>query len=222
MPLSALNSGSPEPLGVTLTGAGVNVAVFSAHASAIEFCLFDEAGEHELRRISLPEKTGDVFHGFVGDVAAGARYGLRGHGVFAPAEGHRFNPSKLLIDPYARAIDRPFKLHPSMRGSTPDGNRPDGQDSAPAMPKAIVLPAVAHLAPRPLVPWDRTVLYELHVRGFTMRNAAIPEALRGTFGGLAHPAAIEHLVKLGVTSVEIMPAAAWIEERHLAALGLTN
>ena len=120
MPPSALDSGSPEPLGVTLMGSGVNVAVFSAHASAIEFCLFDETGGREVRRVRLPEKTGDIFHGFIGEIAAGARYGLRGHGVFAPSEGHRFNPSKLLIDPYARAIDRPFKLHSSMYGSTPD------------------------------------------------------------------------------------------------------
>jgi glycogen debranching enzyme GlgX/4-alpha-glucanotransferase len=222
MPLSVLDGGSPEPLGVTLMGTGVNVAVFSAHASAIEFCLFDAAGQRELRRVSLPEKTGDIFHGFIGDIAAGARYGLRGHGVFAPSEGHRFNPSKLLVDPYARAIDRPFKLHPSMYGSVPGSDVPDGQDSAPAMPKGIVLPAFAPLAPRSTVPWDRTVLYELHVRGFTMRNTAIPEALRGMFGGLAHPAALDHLVRLGVTTVEIMPAAAWIEERHLAALGLPN
>ena len=226
MPLSALDSGSPEPLGVTLTPTGVNVAVFSAHATSIEFCLFDEAGEREVRRLTLPEKTGDIFHGEIGDVPAGSRYGLRAHGPFAPHQGHRFNPSKLLIDPYARAIDRPFKLHPAMNGSMPDGlpgnEMPNWEDSAPFMPKAIVQPAVAPLLPKPIVPWGRTVLYELHVRGFTMRNTAIPEALRGTFGGLAHPAAIEHLTRLGVTTVEIMPAAAWIEERHLAALGLTN
>jgi glycogen operon protein len=226
MPLAVVDSGSPEPLGVTLTPAGVNVAVFSVHASAMEFCLFDEAGEREVRRVSLPEKTGDVFHGLLRDVPAGARYGLRAHGPFAPHEGHRFNPSKLLIDPYAKAIDRPFKLHPSMFGSMLDGppanEAPNWEDSGPWMPKAIVLPAVAPLTPKPLVPWDRTVLYELHIRGFTMRNGAIPETLRGTFGGLAHPAAIEHLVGLGVTAVEIMPAAAWIDEPHLAALGLTN
>ena len=226
MVLSALDSGSPEPLGVTLTPGGVNVAVFSAHATSIEFCLFDAAGEGEVRRVTLPERTGDVFHGHIGDVPAGSRYGLRANGPFAPHEGHRFNPSKLLIDPYARAIDRPFKLHPSMFGSVPDSvpvnEMPNWDDSAPFMPKGIVLPAVAPVVPKLLVAWDRMVLYELHVRGFTMRNGAIPEALRGTFGGLAHPAAIEHLTKLGVTTVEIMPAAAWIEERHLAALGLTN
>ncbi len=217
-----LDSGSPEPLGVTPAGDGVNVAVFSAHATAIEFCLFDAAGGRELRRVKLPERSGDIFHGLIGDVPAGSRYGLRAHGIFAPAEGHRFNPAKLLIDPYARAIDRPFKLHASMFGGEPDSHVPDGQDSNPAMPKAIVAPAPVHLAPHMLTPWNKTVLYELHVRGFTMRRESIPAELRGTFGGLAHPASIEHLVKLGVTSVEIMPAAAWMQERHLAALGMDN
>ena len=143
-------------------------------------------------------------------------------GPYAPAQGHRFNPCKLLIDPYARAVDRPFVLHPSMFSTVQGGSSPDETDSAAAMPKAVVAPPVQSAAPRMLVPWDRTVLYELHVRGFTIRRGDIPDALRGTFGGLAHPAVIDHLVKLGVTSVEIMPAAAWIEERHLAALGLSN
>jgi glycogen debranching enzyme GlgX/4-alpha-glucanotransferase len=207
--------GMPEPLGVSLTATGVNVAVFSAHATAIEFCLFDAAGMRELRRVRLPERTGDVFHGHIADVAEGARYGLRAHGPFLPREGHRFNPSKLLLDPYTSAINRPFRLAPSMFGH-------DDTDSAPDMPKGIVLrPGIAARGASP-VPWSRTVLYELHVRGFTMRHPAIPENLRGTFAGLAHPAAIDHLTQLGVTSVEIMPAAAWIEERHLAAAGLTN
>ena len=222
MTLTNLDSGSPEPLGVNIVGSGINVAVFSANASAMELCLFDAAGARETRRVTLPERTGDIFHGFVGDVPAGTRYGLRAHGVFAPAEGHRFNPSKLLVDPYARAIDRPFKLHRSMFGSAPGSDIPDGEDSAPAMPKAIVTPVMAPLAPRALIPWDQTIFYELHVRGFTMRRDAIPAELRGTFGALAHPASVDHLVGLGVTSIEIMPAAAWIEERHLAALGLGN
>jgi glycogen debranching enzyme GlgX/4-alpha-glucanotransferase len=222
MPLSSTDGGSPEPMGVSLRGTGVNVAVFSAHADAIEFCLFDAAGEREVRRVTLPERTGDIHHGLIGDVPAGARYGLRAYGAYAPYEGHRFNPSKLLIDPYAKAIDRPFKLHPSMFSAIPGNPLPDDTDSARAMPKAIVTAPGPKLAPHTLVPWDKTVLYELHVRGFTMRREAIPEVLRGTFGGLGHPASIDHLVKLGVTSVEIMPAAAWIEERHLAALGLHN
>jgi glycogen operon protein len=217
-----VDSGSPEPLGVGVQGAGVNVAVFSANADAVEFCLFDAAGEREVHRVALPERTGDIFHGWIGEVGAGARYGLRAYGPYAPSQGHRFNPSKLLIDPYARAIDRPFLLHPSMFSTLRGTAAPDETDSAAAMPKAVVAPPGQFAAPRMLAPWDRTVLYELHVRGFTMRHGDIPEALRGTFGGLAHPAAIDHLVKLGVTSVEIMPAAAWIEERHLAALGLRN
>jgi glycogen operon protein len=222
MALSKVDGGSPEPLGVSVQGTGVNVAVFSANADAIEFCLFDEAGAREVRRVVLPEKSGEIFHGWIGEVAAGSRYGLRAYGPYAPPQGHRFNPSKLLIDPYSRAIDRPFVLHASMFSTVPGSDAPDETDSAGAMPKAIVVPSSPFAAPRMLVPWDKTVLYELHVRGFTMRHGDIPEALRGTFGGLAHPAAIDHLVKLGVTSVEIMPAAAWIEERHLAALGLRN
>ena len=222
MPVSGLDGGSPEPLGVSLSGGGVNVAVFSAHADAIEFCLFDADGAQELRRVRLPERTGDIHHGLIADVAAGARYGLRAYGAYAPAQGHRFNPSKLLLDPYAKAIDRPFKLHSSMFSAVPGSALPDDADSARAMPKAVVVVPGSRLTPHALVPWQKTVLYELHVRGFTMRREAIPPALRGTFGGLGHPASIEHLVKLGVTSVEIMPAAAWIEERHLAALGLPN
>jgi len=217
-----LSAGSPEPLGVTVTATGVNVAVFSAHAGAIEFCLFDPAGEREAQRIVLPERTGDVFHGHLSDVGEGARYGLRAHGPYAPQEGHRFNPSKLLLDPYATAIDRPFKLHNSMFGYVPGGAGANTEDSAPAMPKAVVRNSRPTAARPSFVPWPKTLIYELHVRGFTMRRNEIPEALRGSFAGLAHSASIEHLVRLGVTAVEIMPAAAWIEERHLAASGMPN
>ncbi len=215
----------PEPLGVTPSGDGVNVAVFSANASAIEFCLFD--GDREVRRVRLRNRTGDVFHDHVPDVAIGARYGLRAHGPYHPAEGHRFNPAKLLLDPYAMAIDRPFELHASMfdyrAGSAADNLSPDDTDSAPFMPKGIILgPRAARALSSPITPWSDTVLYELHVRGFTIAHPDIPPPLRGRFAALAHPAAIEHLLRLGVTTVEIMPAAAWIEERHLAALGLRN
>ncbi len=115
------DSGCPEPLGVTLAPGGVNVAVFSAHATAIEFCLFDESGMAELARIRLPERTGDVYYGFIADIDAGRRYGLRAYGPYDPRSGHRFNPAKLLVDPYARALDRPFALHPSLFGELPDG-----------------------------------------------------------------------------------------------------
>jgi glycogen operon protein len=225
MPDFPVTEGAPEPLGATPYVTGTNFAVFSAHATSIEVCLFDDMGGREVARVTLPERTGDVWHGLIAGIGPGARYGLRAHGPFAPAEGHRFNPNKLLLDPYAVAIDRPFKLHPSMFGYRRDADDLsfDDTDSAGAMPKAIVSPSDSALrAFAPPVPWSRTILYELHVRGFSMRNQRIPAPLRGTFAALADPAAVAYLTDLGVTSVEILPPAAWIEERHLAELGLRN
>jgi glycogen operon protein len=210
-----------------VTPDGVNFAVRSDHAAAIDLCLFDAEGESEIARIALPGRTGPVFHGHVRGLAAGARYGLRAHGPFDPAAGQRFNPAKLLLDPYALALDRPFRLAPSLfsyRAEDPwGGDSLDQADSAADMPKAIVT-APFDVAPPPRlgIPWGETVIYELHVRGFTRMHPDIPEALRGTFAGLAHPAAIDHLKHLGVTTVELMPAAAWIDERHLPPLGLGN
>jgi glycogen operon protein len=210
-------------LGVTPDARGVNVAVFSAHATAIEFCLFDGA-DREVERIRLPERTGDVFHGHIAGIGTGTRYGLRAHGPFAPREGHRFNANKLLIDPHARAIDRPFRLHPSMFPYPQGGDDLgfDATDSAAHMPKAVVTAPAGAASHRPLAAWSDTLLYELHVKGFTNRHPDVPADVRGTFAGLAHPAAIDHLVKLGITSVELMPTSAWIEERHLVGLGLSN
>ncbi len=208
-----VTEGSPEPLGVTLTEGGINIAVWSANATAIEVCLFDVEGQTETARIALPARTGPVFHGHIAGVGAGARYGLRAHGPFAPEKGHRFNPDMLLVDPFALALDRPFAPHPSMFGEA---------DSAAFVPKAIVTAPYSEAAQSLAIPWGETVIYELHVRGFTRSHPDIPEALRGTFAGLAHPAAIAHLKRLGVTTVELMPAAAWIDERHLGPLGLTN
>ena len=218
-------TGSPEPLGVTPTARGVNVAVFSAHATGIDVCLFDASGDKELERFPLPERTGAIWHGEIEGIGLGARYGLRAYGPYDPLAGHRFNPHKLLVDPYARALDRRFILHPSMFGYVPgewDLSFSD-VDSAPHMPKAIVTaPDAPGTGQFPLRPWEETILYELNVRGFSRLNAAVPEARRGTFAGLAHPASVAHLKSLGVTAVEIMPAAAWIDERHLGPLGLTN
>ncbi len=214
-----VSSGRPEPLGVTTEADGVNVAVFSAHAEAIEFCLFDAAGVEQTARIVLPARSGDVFHGHVAGVGVGARYGLRVHGPDDPARGHRFNPTKLLIDPYATVLDRKPALHRSMfaYGDTAL------LDSGPFAPKSVVAPALSESpVARPLVPWAETVIQELHVRGFTRRHPEIPEAQRGTFAGLAHPAAIARLRRLGITTVELLPVAAWIDERHLGPLGLTN
>lgn len=212
--------GDPTLLGVTPNAQGVNVAVVSAHATAIEFCVFDETGTTERARIALPNRQGDVFHAQIAGIGVGTRYGLRAHGRFAPNEGHWFNPAKLLIDPYALALDRILKLDPAMFGLGAEGMDPT--DSAAAMPKGIV---IAPPEPAPALPinrWAETVIIELHVRGFTMRHPDVPETLRGTFGGLAHPAAIAHLKALGVTAVEIMPPAAWMGERHLAARGADN
>jgi glycogen operon protein len=220
-----VTEGAPEPLGATPYVYGTNFAVFSAHATKIEVCLFDASGEQEVGRLALPARSGNVWHGHIAGVHPGARYGLRAHGPFAPGEGHRFNANKLLLDPYAAAIDRPLRLHKSMFGYRPDGDDLsfDDSDSASAMPKAIVAPSDSALrAFAPPVPWAQTILYELHVRGFTKRHPAIPDAARGTFAGLADPAAIAHLTALGVTSVEILPPAAWIDERHLGPLGLRN
>jgi len=221
-----IDAGAPEPLGVTLDERGANVAVFSAHASAIDLCLFDESGERETERIRLAHRTGEVFHAHVADLCEGGRYGLRAHGAFEPREGHRFDASKLLVDPYALALDRPFDLHPSMFSLAPDdpARAPpiDRTDSPSFTPKAIVTRPQLAGSRRPKIPWRETILYELHVKGFTKRHPDIPENIRGTFAGLAHDAAIAHLKRLGVTTVEIMPCAAWVDERHLAGLGLTN
>ena len=170
-------------------------------------------------RLALPERSGDIHHGEF-DLPAGAHYGLRADGPYAPEAGHRFNANKLLLDPHALALDRVPRLHPSMFGAR--GAVPDPTDSAAAMPKCVYRPNLPARPAEPLTGWGDTIIYELHLRGFSMRNEAIPEPLRGRFASLAHPASIAHLVRLGVTAVELMPPAAWIEERHLAGLGLTN
>ena len=218
---------------MTLLCDGANIAVFSQHATRIDLCLFSADGEREVERIALPERTGPIFHGFVRGITAGTRYGLRAHGPWAPHEGHRFDHSKLLVDPYARALDRPFRLHESQFSARNDGTL-IGTDSAAHVPKAIVLPDLAAWtatqastrgtpSPRqPAVPLGDSVIYELHVRGFTKQHPDVPRELRGTAAGLAHPAAIEHLVKLGVTAVELLPIAAAMDESHLVKLGLTN
>ncbi|MCC7003446.1 MAG: glycogen debranching protein GlgX [Gemmatimonadaceae bacterium] len=222
--------GTPEPLGVTLHGDGANVAVFSAHATRVDVCLFDATGTQEIERIALPERTGDVHHGYLHWMKDGTRYGLRAHGPWAPHDGHRFNPAKLLVDPYARALDRAFVMHQALLGQRPDGSR-DESDSAQWVPKAIVTPQVIvpsagaaralHIA-APRTPWRDTVIYELHVRGFTKLHPDIPERLRGTCAALAHPAALAHLTRLGVTAIELMPVAAAIDEPHLLPHGLSN
>ena len=215
--IGRVTDGAPEPLGVTPDEAGANVAVFSAHAEAIELCLFDEADE-EFARIKLPARSGDIFHGHVEGLKEGQRYGFRAYGPDAPAVGHRFNPAKLLVDPYALALDRVFALHPSMfaHGETAQ------TDSAAHVPKAIVARPQPATASRPKHSWRDTIIYELNVKGFTATHPGVPPQLRGTFAGLAHEASIAHLKKLGVTTLELLPCAAWIDERHLPAAGASQ
>ena len=211
-----VGAGTPERMGLTATRTGVNVAIFSAHATRISLCVFD--GERETRW-ALPERSGDVHHGAFA-LPPGTRYGLRAEGPYAPEVGHRFNANKLLIDPHALGLDRVPRLHPAMYGAR--GGGADMQDSAGVMPKCVYLPGLDRSAPGGITGWGETVIYELHVRGFSMRRDEMPAELRGRFSGLGHPASIAHLVRLGVTAVEVMPPAAWIEEPHLLALGLTN
>ncbi len=212
--------GMPEPLGVSLHGDGVNVAIVSQDAEAVYFCLFDASGTQEIARLRLPGRSGAVFHGHVSAVQAGALYGLRADGPFDPANGKRFNCNKLLVDPYAKLIQAPFEVHVEIQGGV---QVKDERDSAAFVPKCVVtvpMAAIGRQGPR-IIP-ARTMIYEASVAALTARHEAVPEAMRGTFAALAHPTIIDHLTGLGVTTLELMPIAAWIDERHLGALGLHN
>ncbi|HLY35440.1 MAG TPA: glycogen debranching protein GlgX [Candidatus Limnocylindria bacterium] len=219
--------GSPYPLGATWDGTGVNVAVFSEHATAVELCLFDADGGNE-RRVHLPDRTEFVWHGAFPDLRPGQRYGLRVDGPFEPEAGHRFNPRKLLLDPYARWIDGTIRVTDRLFGfplGDPQSDLAfDERDSAADLPKCVVVdPAFdwgADAAPR--IPFERTLIYEVHVKGFTVRHPDVPPELRGTYLGLASPPALEHLQRLGVTAVELMPVHHHVTNRFLAERGLTN
>jgi glycogen operon protein len=210
-------------------GRGVNFALFSAHATAVELCLFDERGEREVARLPLPEFTDEIWHGYVPDIGPGTVYGYRVSGPYEPAHGHRFNPNKLLLDPYARAHIGELTWNPACFGYTigaPDDDLSfDERDSAPFVPKCVVVdPNFDWHREREWadVPLDRTIVYELHVRGFTKTHPAVPEAERGTFAGLATREVIDYIVSLGVTSVELLPVHTFLNEPHLLDRELTN
>lgn len=222
-----LEAGQPYPLGATVTEGGINFAVFSAHATRVDLCIFDEAGRIEVARRELPEFTDEVWHGFLPGGKAGLVYGYRVHGPWQPEEGHRFNPHKLLLDPYAREWVGQLRWSPVLfAGDAAPSGAPlgvDKRDSASYMPKARVVADLPPLSqPRPAVPWDRSVIYECHVRGMTRQHPQVPGRLRGTFAGLAHDAVIAHLVSLGVTAVELLPVHAFVDDAQLTDRGLRN
>jgi glycogen operon protein len=225
---SRLSEGQPHPLGATWDGLGVNFALFSANATKVELCLFDDSGQTELERIELPEFTDEVWHGYVHDARPGTIYAYRVHGPYAPEEGHRFNPNKLLLDPYARAHVGELSWHPDVFGYTigADGDDLtfDERDSAPYMPKCrVVDPAFTWgRAKKPSIPWERTIFYETHVRGYTRLHPAVPEEMRGTFAGLAVKEVVDYIRSLGVTSVELLPIHTFINDDYLLNKGLTN
>ncbi|MFD8955077.1 glycogen debranching protein GlgX [Streptomyces xanthophaeus] len=226
--------GSAHPLGARFhTGPdgtpGTNFALWAQGAESVEVCLLDADGAET--RCTLTELTHEIWHGFVPGVRPGQRYGFRVHGRWDPWTGARFNPAKLLLDPYARAVDGEFALPPEVYGHVRDWPQQyiadtvrDDRDSAPHVPKGVVVHDDDDWADdvRPKTPWADSVIYELHVRGFTMRHPGIPPELRGTYAGLAHPAAVEHLVKLGVTAVELLPVHQFAHEDHLLRRGLRN
>ena len=225
---SRLREGLPFPLGATWDGLGVNFALFSANATKVELCLFDATGEVELERIALPEYTDETFHGYLPDAHPGLIYGYRVYGPYDPQNGHRFNHHKLLIDPYAKQLVGELKWSEALFGYTighPDADLSfDERDSAPFVPKCKVIDP-AHTwghDHRLVVPWERTIFYETHVRGISMRHPAVPEAVRGTFAGLMVDEVIEHIRTLGVTSVELLPVHAFVNDQHLLQKGMTN
>ena len=222
-----LEAGSPQPLGANWTGRGTNFAVYSAHAEAVELCLFDASGREEVARLELPSRRDAIWHGFLPARfgGPGLQYGYRVHGPYDPSRGHRFNPAKLLIDPCAQSLRGAFQWHPSLHGAVRGhDDRPSTDDSAPWVPRAVVADASFDWGKvrSPNVPWRDTIVYELHVKGFTQRHPAVPEALRGKYLGLAQPEVIDWIKRLGVTTVELMPVQAFVSEQFLVDRNLTN
>src|SRR5262249_5951613 len=221
--------GRSYPLGATWDGAGVNLALFSEHATKVELCLFDSPEDTaEAHRLTMAEHTDQVWHVYLPDIMPGQLYGYRVHGPHEPAKGHRFNPNKVVLDPYAKALVRDLKWDDSLFGykiGDPQADLSlDPRASAAFAPLATVLDTAFTWGDDrpPRTPWHKTFIYELHVKGFTMRHPDVPENLRGTYAGLASQAAIEHLRSLGVTAVELMPVHHHVDDRHLLENGRCN
>ena len=228
LPPDRLAPGRPYPLGAYWDGLGVNFAVFSAHAERIEVCVFNATGRKELARYALPECTDEVWHGYLPGAQPGLVYGLRAHGPYEPRRGHRFNPHKLLLDPYARKLVGQVTWSDALFGYRVGNSREDlsfdRRDSAVAMPKALVVDESFTWGDDrpPATPWTDTVIYEAHLRGLTMRHSALHPRLRGTFAGLSDPRMIEHMLRLGITAVELLPVHAFLQDRFLVQKSLRN
>ncbi len=223
-----LQAGSPHPRGALWDGRGTNFTLFSAHATKVELCLFDGEGAREVERVVLPEYTDQIFHAYLPDLKPGTLYGFRVHGPYEPDEGHRFNPNKLLLDPYARAHSGELRWDPAVFGyqiESGDDTTFDERDSAPYMPKSVVAdphkPGIRQIA-RPKHLWSNTVIYEAHVRGYTKLHPDVPEAQRGTYAGLAMPEVIRRIKDLGVTAVELLPVHTYVTDKFLIDKGLLN
>ncbi len=223
-----LLSGAPCPMGATWDGLGINFAVFSAHATAMQLCLFDPSGRREIARFDLPECTDEVWHGYLPNARAGLIYGYRAHGPYEPQAGHRFNPHKLLLDPYARRLTGEWRNADALYGYRINSPRADlsfdRRDSAPGVMKAVVADESFNWADDrpPAVSWSNTVIYETHLRGLSMRRPELRTNERGTFNALGDPMFIDHLARLGVTTVELLPIHAFVQDRSLLEKGLRN
>jgi isoamylase len=227
--MATIRPGRPYPLGATWDGCGVNFALFSENAERVELCLFASADDKtEARRFALPEKTNGIFHGYLPNIRPGQLYGYRVHGPYEPAKGHRFNPAKLLLDPYAKSIARPTQWTDDLFGYTigdpaEDLSRDDRDSAAYAPLAAVIDTSFTWGDDRPLrIPWNKTIIYETHVKGFTKLHPAIPENEQGTYAGLANEVSIGYLKRLGVTAVELMPVHHFLQDRQLTEKGLSN
>lgn len=225
-----IQEGLPFPLGATWDGKGTNFAIFSANATKVELCLFDADGQKETARIALPEFTDEIWHGYLPGVGPGTQYGYRVHGPYEPEQGHRFNPNKLLLDPYAKAHEGQLVWDHAVFGYTIGSKEEDlsydERDSAPFMPKCVVIDPEfdwqTQKIPGQIVPWAQTIVYETHVKGFTKLHPKVPENLRGTYAGLGTPDVIDYIKSLGVTSVELLPIHTFVNDSFLLDKGLTN
>ena len=215
--------GSPLPLGATFDGVGTNVALFSEVAESVEFCVFDENGEEE--RTCCLSVPASVWHGYFPDVGANTPYGFRVHGPWDPANGHRCNPAKLLLDPYARAIEGSFDWGQPMFTYKFETTTSSTRPTAPARPheaSSSTRSSIGRTDQPLLLPWAETVIYEAHVKGATMLHPDVDEELRGTYAGIAHPAFVDHLKSLGVTTLELLPVHEFVHDAHLVERGLRN